>query len=62
VRLDSQVHFPGFSPSSQDLPKIGEDTFEDMSPSSIERGVQQNAGLSFAQVSFIYGFMWHVKY
>lgn len=54
VRLDSQVHFPGFiSPNSLELPNIGEeDTFVDISPASIERGAQQSAGMSFAQVVF----------
>ncbi|XP_046463369.1 RING finger protein 10-like [Daphnia pulex] len=52
VRLDSQVHFPGFiSPNSLELPNIGEeDTFVDISPASIERGAQQSAGMSFAQM------------
>ena len=52
VRLDSKVHFPGFSPSPQDLPKVEEDAFVDMSPSSIEQGAQHGAGPSFAQVIF----------
>lgn len=52
VRLDSQVHFPGFSPSSleQDMPKMSEDVFQAESPSSLEYAEQQSGGPSFAQV------------
>lgn len=50
VRIDSQVHFPGFSHSPQDVPEV--DTIIDVSPSSIESAAQHGAGPSFAQVTF----------
>ncbi|KAI9550684.1 hypothetical protein GHT06_006508 [Daphnia sinensis] len=50
VRIDSQVHFPGFSPSPQDVIVPEADTFVDVSPSSIESGAQHGAGPSFAQM------------
>ncbi|XP_045023573.1 RING finger protein 10-like [Daphnia magna] len=48
VRIDSQVHFPGFSHSPQDVPEV--DTIIDVSPSSIESAAQHGAGPSFAQM------------
>jgi len=64
VRLDSQVHFPGFiSPSFLDLPNIGEeDTFADVSPASIEREVQHSSGMSFAQVFVLLFQLWCETY
>ncbi len=60
VRLDSQVHFPGFSPNSleqPELPKMDDHTsrsYEAASSSSIEYIGQQltsnGSGPSFAQV------------
>lgn len=53
VRLDSKVHFPGFSPSSNepDFPKVAVDDSYEISPSSLEYNGQCNSGPSFAQVS-----------
>ena len=53
VRLDSQIHFPGFSPSSlePDLPKIADDVSYEAPSSSVEYSGQQSGGPSFAQVN-----------
>lgn len=54
VRLDSQVHFPGFSPNSlePDFPKsVVDDVSNEASPSSFEYGGHHSGGPSFAQVS-----------